>query len=252
MKKVNMKKHTIIAGWNFQGERIVSELLKCGEEFHQGVVVLAKREQRPIKDDRVDFINDDPTQDDALIRAGIKTVNSVIVLSDLTKSMNDADAEALMIALAVESLNRNAHTCVQIMNSANRIHLEHAHIDEIICLDQLGGNLSVASAMNHGVSCVLNELLTFNRGSEFYRYNIDPELVGKEFYEAAGILGEKRTILLGFETDDSEEFRKKVTKDVIHKLEEDGRVIVVNPQSHYTLQEGDALFLVAESMPGKV
>jgi voltage-gated potassium channel len=156
-----------------------------------------------------------------------------------------------MIALAVESLNRQVHTCVQIMNSANRMHLERAHADEIICLDQVGGSLAVASALNHGVSRIVAELLSFNIGSEFYRYDgqISDGLAGKEFAEAAQLLAQQRIILLAVETDFSAELTQQLSSDVVYKLPEEGRAIVVNPQSQYALRQGDTLFVIAESKP---
>lgn len=36
----------------------------------------------------------------------------------------------------------------------------------------MGGDLVVASALNQGISQIIDELLSFNQGSEFYRYNI--------------------------------------------------------------------------------
>jgi len=169
------------------------------------------------------------------------------VLSDLTKPANEADAEALMIVLAVESLNKEVHSCVQIVNSSNRIHFERAHADEIICLDQIGGNLVVASALNHGTSRVFSELLTFDFGSEFYRYeaHLSDSLVGKEFCDAVETLAKQRIILLGFETDDSEELRQRLSSDILHSLETESRIIVVNPQDEYKIRQGDVLFLIA-------
>ena len=157
------------------------------------------------------------SQDENLIRAGVTRADSVIVLTDLTKGANEADAEALMVVLAVESLNRKVHTCVQIMNSANRMHLERAHADEIICLDQMGGSLVVASALNHGVSRVVAELLTFNIGSEFYRYDgpISDGLVGKKFVEAVQALAQQQVILPAVETDYSEESLQQLSADVL-------------------------------------
>ena len=253
-KKVNFSGHTIICGWNFQGERVVSELLKADVRQQRGIVVLHDSEERPIRDERVEFIRGDPSQDESLKRAGIMRADSVIVLTDCHKGANDADAEALMIVLAVESLNRSVHTCVQIMNSANRMHLERAHADEIICLDQVGGSLVVASALNHGVSRILSELLTFNRGSEFYRYDrrISNKLVGKEFSDAIRIMAQQRIILLAVETDYSEELLGQLGSDVVHKLPEENRAMVVNPQSRYEIRQGDALFIVAESEPDEL
>jgi voltage-gated potassium channel len=250
-KKVKFSGHIIICGWNFQGERIVDQLLSPDQKQYRQIVVLANFEQRMVKDERVECIKGDPSQDEDLVRAGVMRADSVIVLTDLAKGPNEADAEALMVVLAVESLNRKVHTCVQLLNSANRMHLERAHADEIICLDQLGGNLIVASALNHGLSRVVSELLTFDLGSEFYRYDghISDATLGKEFAEVAQVLAQRRMILLAVETDDSEDLRWQLSTDILYKLREQERVVVVNPQSRYKIHQGDALFLVAESEP---
>jgi len=253
-KKVNLSGHTIICGWNFQGERVISELFSADVRQQRGVVVLNDNEKRPFKDERVEFIKGDPSQDKDLVRAGIMKADSVIVLTDLNKGANEADAEALMVVLAVESLNRVVHTCVQIVNSANRMHLERAHADEIICLDQVGGSLAVASALNHGVSRIVSELLNFNLGSEFYRYDrpISNKLVGKEFCEAVQVLAQKRILLLAVETDYSKELLQQMDADVVYNLPEEDRIMMVNPQSDYSIRQGDALFVIAESEPHKL
>ena len=250
-KKVNFSRHIVICGWNFQGEQIVNHLLSPDQKQYRQIVVLANIERRPVKDERIEFIKGDPTQDESLVRAGVMKANSIIVLTDLNKGPNEADAEALMVVLAVESLNRKVHTCVQLLNSTNRMHLERAHADEIICLDQLGGNLVVASALNHGLSHIVAELLTFNVGSEFYRYDghISDAMVGREFAEAVQVLAQRRMILLAVETNDSEELRLQLSADILYKLPEEKRVMVVNPLSQYKVRQGDALFVIAESKP---
>jgi voltage-gated potassium channel len=253
-KKVNFSGHTIICGWNFQGQRVVKELLAATVLQQRGIVILTESNERPVEDERVEFIKGDPSQEESLIRAGIERAESVIVLSDCTKGANEADAEALMVVLAVESLNRKVHTCVQLMNSANRIHLEHAHADEIICLDQMGGSLLVASALNHGVAYLVTDLLTFDRGSEFYRYDrhLSEDIVGKEFAQAVQVLAQKHIILLAVETDYNKELQQQLSADIIYKLPEVDRAMIVNPQSRYQIRQGDALFLVAESEPTKL
>jgi len=254
VKKVNLSGHIIICGWNFQGERIVNDLLNSESLPRRDVVVLANSEQRPTKDERVDFVRGDPTQDEALLRAGLKEADSVVVLTDLTKLGNEADAEALMIVLAVESINRDVHTSVQIINSSNRRHMERAHADEIISLDQVGGNLVTASAINHGISRVVTELLTFNSGSEFYRCDgeFSDRIVNKEFAEIVQTLSKERIIVVGFETDNTEEIRSSLPSDVCHVAGNGKRLIVVNPQNPYKVRQGDALFLIAESEPGEL
>ena len=232
---VQAAKHIIICGWNFQGDGIVKELIASGTK--REIVVLADYENRPVAEERVDFVRGDPTQDADLIRAGVERADSVIVLTDLRKDANEADARALMIVLAVETLNRAAHTCVQIANSANSLHLRRAHADEILWLDQMGGYLVVSSAMNHG--------------SEFYRCEgaLTKELVGKEFAEAARDLSARRMVLLGVETDNTEDLHKSLPGEMMHTSEDGARTVFVNPQATYRLKEGDALFVVAVDDP---
>jgi voltage-gated potassium channel len=241
VKKVSWSDHIMICGWNSQGQKVIDELLHGDAVSNRGIVILANCERRPVKDELIDFVKGDPTQDVDLKRAGVQRAHSVIVLSNLSKADNEADAEALMIVLAVESLNRAVHTTVQLKSSANRAHLERAHADEIICLDQMGGNIAVASTINHGVSTIVNELLTFNSGSEFYRCDAGffNELVGKEFCDAVQLLAKKRMILMGFD------------KDILHRVKDETRVIVVNPQSQYIINKKDSLFIIAEKQPMK-
>jgi|GEM_PF-692984 len=253
-KKVNFSGHTIICGWNFQGERIVNDLLQANTKRHRGVVILTNSEERPLKEERVEFIKGDPASDEDLINAGIKRAENVIVLTDFAMDASAADAQAIMIALAVEDLNREVHTCVQIMNSANSSHLRHAHADEIICLDQMGGSLAVFSALHHGVSIIVSELLTFNKGSEIYCYNrhLSDEIVDKEYATVAKILADQRMVLLGIETDYNEELIELESLDTLHKLPEEDRVIIVNPQSDYIIHQGDTLFIISESEPSRL
>jgi voltage-gated potassium channel len=256
-KKVSLSGHTIICGWNFQGKHIVDNLLAANYKTRPEIVVLADYEERPLKEERVYFVKGDPSRDEDLTRAGITRASNVIVLTDFTKDVVTADAQAILIALAVESLNRDVHSCVQIMNSANCPHLRNAHVDEIICLDQVGGSLAVCSALNHGVSTIVSELLTFNIGSEIYRYgppihHLSDEVVGKEYAAVAQTLATRRMVLLGVETSNQNETNNMKHKDVVHELLEKDRVIIVNPQSDYIIHQDDALFIVSESAPARL
>jgi voltage-gated potassium channel len=246
--KTRQTGHVVICGWNGQGQAIVDALMVS--DCSGGIVVVANLERRPLDNDDVEFISGDPTQDDSLKRAGIENARSAIVLTDFHESANDADAKALLIALAVESMNASVHTCVQILNSANARHFERAGVDEMICLDQIGGNLAVAAAVNPGVSALVSELLTFNFGSEFYRVEGSPviSLVGKSYVEVVKTLAEKHVIVLGVETETSVELCEAMRDEVIHRASAGGRrMMMVNPRTEYRMQKGDTLFCAARS-----
>ena len=252
MKKVNHKNHIVICGWNYQGPKIIENLLS--NDYHERpIVILADMEKTPYSSDEVDFISAIPWKKENLINAGIPKADTAIILTDIKCEKTDnPDGDALMITLAVEALNPDVHTCVQLLSSENREHLENANADEIICLDQVGGNLVVSSALNQGVSRILNELLNFNQGSEFYRCkgSIPEKYVGKSFREIGTELLKEKKILVAIETEKDEDILEKCSDDVIHSSRV-GKVMVINPQGTYKLRENDFLFVISEKEPVK-
>lgn len=251
MKKVRYKNHFIICGWNYQGYKIIECLLTESKHHEKPIVILADLEKPPFDSDKVDFISGKPWRKEDLIRAGILDADSAIILTDIrTEKSQNPDADALMITLAIESLNKDVHTSVQLLSSENREHLENANADEIICLDQVGGNLAISSALNHGLSKIINELLTFNLGSEFYRLKrkIPIEYIGKSFTELSKELIDKKMILIAVETDKDEYLINECSHDWIHSSKET-RAMLINPQGEYILRENDSLFIISEKEP---
>ncbi len=251
MKKVRYKNHIVICGWNYQGSKIIDCLLSESKHHEKPIVILADLDKPPFSSDKVDFISGLPWRKEDLIRAGILEADSAIILTDIrSEKSQNPDADALMITLAIESLNKDVHTCVQLLSSENREHLENANADEIICLDQVGGNLAVTSALNHGLSKIINELLTFNLGSEFYRLKrkIPEEYIGKSFTYAAKDLLDKKMILIAIETDEDKVLQEKCANDWIHSSTE-LRAMLINPQGEYILRENDSLFIISEKEP---
>jgi voltage-gated potassium channel len=261
MKRVNHKNHIIICGWNSQGHNIINQLLSPDIAEKRPIVILANLEKKPVDEDRVDFVSGDPTREEDLKRAGIMNADTAIVLTELDPYSQGAvnpDAQAVLITLAIETLNRDVYTCVQLVNSEYKKHLEHVHVDEYICMDHLSGNLMVASALNHGLSWILNELLEFTSGSEFYKIKVPDGFADMNFRQLAKILHDEDIILMAVET-----------KVEVPRVDEEGKEIVgndgksevklkeqwiVNPQKSeypddYILKQGDNLFVIAIDEP---
>ena len=254
VKKVNFEKHIVICGWNFQGPKILENLLSSDDHKGKPIVILADMEKIPYNSDKIDFIQGCPWKREDLIRAGISKADTAIVLTDIrSEKTSNPDADALMIALAIENLNKKVHTCVQLLFSENIVHLENAKVDEIICLDQIGGNLMVSSALNHGISKVMNELLNFNQGSEIYRYErkTSDEFTGKSFREVGMQLLGKNMILIAIETKRDDYVIEVCSNDWIHSCGEE-KVMIINPQNNYKLRETDSLFIISEKKVTKL
>ncbi len=258
VKKVKYKKHIIICGWNFQGENMVKQLMSPDISDKKDVVILANLQKRPDVLDTVDFISGDPTKEDDLKKAGILTADTAIVLTDMSQDASrdmNSDAQAVLITLAIETLRPDVYTCVQLMNSEYKKHLERANVDEYICLDRLSGNLMVASALNHGLSRILGELLEFSSGSEFYKKPIPKELVGLSFRKTADILHQEKITLIAIET---KKMIPQTDDDGNEIYDKDGNVLmdekerwIINPQKNYKLKEHDNMFLIAVEEPTK-
>jgi len=184
----------------------------------------------------------------------------VIVPSNLEVSPNSADCRAIMRVLAVEYLNRKVHSVVEIMNSESEVRLEQAHADEVISMDRMGGELLVACTLTHGLSRIIRELLTFNDGSEVYRCDELPkDFIGRGYRSLIGPLAKRGWLLIGCETDLTEEAeqenerrltgKERPDDDKIHICENMTRAIILNPQRDRPIHPGDALFLIAQDKP---
>src|SRR5919199_6203396 len=191
--------HIVICGWNSQGPEIVRELLAKEVEEERPIVVLAQLASDPYPhDDRLTFIKGNPTSTDDLRRAGIERAECAIVVADATSTSSaadDMDARTLLTVLAIESLNPNCYTCVEVVRSENRAHFGRAKADELVVSAEMTGALLASSAKTHGLSRLVGDLLTHPEGMEFYRVAVPPNLVGVTVQDALGLLKARHDVL---------------------------------------------------------
>ena len=169
----------LICGWSPKGAEIIRELRAKEVEDPRDIVILVDVEKAPFEGDGVTFIRGNPSNDGDLRRAGIERVATVIVLADQTNAStdpDDLDARSLLTTLAVESINPDAYTCVEVVKSENRQHFERTRADELVVSAELMGALLAASARTHGLTAVIADLLTHPEGQELYRVPVPPEL----------------------------------------------------------------------------
>ncbi|MBU7015492.1 MAG: NAD-binding protein [Theionarchaea archaeon] len=236
MKQVKVKDHILVCGWTAGTPKVLEELTSEDIKTRRKIVVLANLDKNPLEREDVQFVKGDPTRDTDLKRAGIMTANTAII--SLDKKSDDPDAKVILTALAVESLNRNVYTCVELQNAENEKHLKHAGVDEIVCLGRLSQNLMVHSSLKHGLSRLFSELVTHNYGHEFYKIRVPKRFVGEPFPQALKrLIEEEGVILTAVE-------RKTLNGDGNSTID-----IRVNPGYDYILEEGDNMFVIASEEP---
>ena len=171
--------HILICGWSAKGPEIIRELRAREVEDQREIVILADRETVAGRREGRHLHPRQPEQRDDLHRAGLERVSTVIVLADdsnVSNEPDDLDARSLLTTLAVESINPDAYSCVEVIKSENRVHFERTHADELVVSAELTGALLAASARTHGLTGVIADLLTHPEGQELYRVPVPPEL----------------------------------------------------------------------------
>jgi Trk K+ transport system NAD-binding subunit len=198
--------HLMICGWSPKGFEIIRELRAKEVEDRREIVILADLDTAPIENKATFFVRGNPSDAEDLRRAGIERVSTVIVLADQSNASNapdDLDARSLLTALAVESINNNAYSCVEVVRSENRQHFERTQANELVVSAELTGSLLAASAITHGLTGVVADLLTHPAGEEFYRVPVPPELVGRTTRDALVALKDHAdSTLVGIFVDD--------------------------------------------------
>jgi voltage-gated potassium channel len=233
MGRAHVKNHIVICGWSSKGAEIIREIRGRGDdESDRRLVVLAPLESTPTKDELTTFISGNPTEAADLKRAGIERAAVAIVLADNSYAdidVEEMDSRTLLTTLAIESLNPNCYTCVEVVHSINREHFNRTKADELVVSGHLTGALLAHSAVARGLSKIVDDLLTFPSGDEFYWVRIPPGLVGMKFYDVLTQL--------------------KLRLDCLPLAIGHDGTYTTNPSVDHVLGEGDRLLVVAKSEP---
>ena len=199
MGSTNAKGHVVICGWSGKGAEIIRELRAREVEDPRRIVVLANLENDPTKVDDVEFLRGDTSDEEDLLRAGIDRCSRAIVLADeSTTSATDTerDARTLFTVLAIETVNPDAYTCVEVIRSENRRHFVNTHANELVISAEVTGALLAGAAANPGLSRLVTNLVTHPDSQEFYRIPVPPDLVGRPVAEVLLALKERQDALL--------------------------------------------------------
>jgi voltage-gated potassium channel len=199
MGSTNAKDHIVICGWSGKGAEIIRELRAREVDRQRPIVVLANLEDDPTRVDDVEFLRGDPSDEADLFRAGIDRCAMAIVLADeSTPAASDAerDARTLFTVLAIETVNADAYSCVEVIRSENKRHFANTHANELVISGEVTGALLAGSAANPGLSRVVTNLVTHPDDQEFYRIPVPSDLVGEPVSAALVALKERHDALL--------------------------------------------------------
>jgi voltage-gated potassium channel len=215
--------HVIVCGWNPTARDLIEELRT--DAYHVKVVVLAEMDKNPAGEG-VYFVRGDSTNVEALERAGISDAAAALVFP--REPSDDADMHSILTVMAIESIAPGVRTVAEVNNPRHVDHFRRAQVDEILVTSRLASRLLARSALFPGLSELVTDIVSGGTGSELYRIALPADFVGLSIDEASARLrADHRATLLSVNR---------------------GGQAFVNPPTDFTLQHGDDVIVVAESI----
>ena len=214
-----LKNHTIVCGLGRTGQAAIKELWKEKVPF-----VVIEKDERRIEEAKerypnLIYIHGDATQDETLLKAGIKSASNLIVATA-------DDADNLFITLSAKNLNPRIRIVTRANREENVIKLKRAGATEVILPNVIGGLRMASLAIRPSVVSFL-DIVT-------HHGEIDLRLEEVRVPKGSPFHGKLLKDL---------DIPRKTGVIVIGVRREDGSFIL-NPTSTTMVLEGDSLIII--------
>ncbi len=228
MNSYDFEDHIIICEWNYRAESIIKELRLDSKIQEKPIILIADIDRKPLNDSDLYFVKGQ-VFDDSLNRANLEKAKTVIILGDDRLDYKNRDAKVILATLTVESINRDAYTIVELVDQTYIPTCKRANADEIIVTSRLSSRLISKAALNHGISKVVSDILSYEYGSQLYKIPLPQSEIGRNFIDAFVRMKQNYQSII-----------------IAVQKGKEGKVIS-NPPSQYKLNEGDYLIVIAAS-----
>ncbi|MBO00195.1 MAG: hypothetical protein CL438_05960 [Acidimicrobiaceae bacterium] len=261
--------HIVICNWSDKTDLLIKQLHDPSiEERFPIIIVTEHPEEIPDFDEDDSYrgimiVKGNSTHEETLLRAGVDTAKTVIVLAD--RSLGEsADTKTIMTAIAIDHIVPDVHVVAEVLLSSNVPYFSYTFVNEIICLELLTERLLAQSCLTPGVSFIFKDLLTQSSDTnEIYVESIPDKYIGKTYQELRSVICNTEDIdmiLIGLST-----FTERVSSTGEPILNYSGKVVmekalVINPKipdnkkdekfsREYILQKEDKIFVISYSRP---
>ncbi len=132
LKKINtLEGHTIVCGYGRNGRQAATKL----SDFKKSCVVVEKSPDllKEIEEQGLLFVEGDATDDESLLRAGVKNAKNLITALP-------SDSDNLYVVLSARQLNSKLNIVSRAYDGSSQKKLKIAGADNVIMPDKLGGD----------------------------------------------------------------------------------------------------------------
>ncbi len=190
----NMENHVIVVGYGRNGKQVVKEMLTLGLRL----VVVDQNHELVINNMGlpVRFIEGDATDDEVLIKAGIKSARSLI-------STLPNDADNLFVVLTARSLKHDLKIISRASSESSEKKLRMAGVDNVVMPERVGGAHMATLIAQPDIVEFLDHLTIHSdiptQLTEIMCNELPPDLINKPIKEI-GFRRKSGANIIGFKT----------------------------------------------------
>jgi voltage-gated potassium channel len=159
--------HIVIFGWSNKAYSAVVEILASEDEIE--VVIIDQLAKEPFSHDRVHYIQGDPSVEDVLLQANVRSAKAAIIFAD--DKIHDpvlGDGKSLLFVSAVENHAPDVYTVVEILREEHIRNFVHVKVDEFVLAHEMISRLLVRSTLQNGITDFFTQLLSRSIGDDIY------------------------------------------------------------------------------------
>lgn len=169
--------HYVIIGWSNKASHAIEEIMAIDKDAKFVLIDVLKKS--PVEDDKVIFIQGDPTEKVILEKANIRDAKSVLIFTKMNE--NDpisADGKSLIIVSSIEGyakeIKKEIYTIVEIVKEKHIPTFKHANVDEFILSEEALSDLMAKSAVHKGSGKLLMKLINSKTNANVWKINKKP------------------------------------------------------------------------------
>ena len=269
LKKLNLKNHVALLGWNLTGPELIASIRDDLISANRSLVLVSELDAdqaeaviNRFSDLHIKFVSGDCTDEETLHRANISAAHAAIIIPDESHpGRAKSDERTILATLSVKAIESKVRVIAHILDAQNEPHMRRANADRIVVSDRYSGFLLGAHVTSPGIPEMLEGLFTGSAGVRLARHKIPGSLTGKSFADAsAHFLTQHQAVLIGFiheeagfKLDDilSDDY-SAIDRFIREKLASAGKglnkaarlQVTLNPDPGYLVSEHDIAILI--------
>lgn len=268
LENITISDHTILCGWNKDGDQILDTIQNLQEEGYMDLILINELSEDKINALKskfsklnIKFVAGDFTQEAILEKANIKEAKTVVILPSSDPTVTNPDEKTIFATLTIKGLAPNIRCIAYLMNRDNLTHLRRANVDEIVLGDDFGAYMLASHVLEPGIPQAVSTLLTSKPDSRFRRIKIPKDFIGKQYDDLFNHLRKEHNyVLVGLFTQDEnlgigailssdlsalDAFIEKKLKEGGISLQEESKIhVTINPEKDYIIQDNEWAIII--------